>query len=215
MKRTPSEASRTTVLRLFLNMVVSPRWEERRRGLRRSRYPAETTAVPPEPTQPGGPGSRLRDVGAGPSRGLAREQGLRTMATTHISLGPIERYLQTLWERDGSDLLLTAYSKPLVRIDGQLLPIEDEPVLDQDHCRAPRAVGADRGAQAGAAHRQGGRLLVLLERRGPLPGQLLLPDGHALDVAADHPAQAADPRPARPAARDRVLRQPARRDSCW
>ena len=42
------------------------------------------------------------------------------MAITHISLGPIERYLQMLWERNGSDLLLTAYSKPLMRIDGQL-----------------------------------------------------------------------------------------------
>jgi hypothetical protein len=53
---------------------------------------------------------------------------------THVSLGPIERYLQVLWERNASDLLLTAYSKPLVRIDGQLLPLEDETGLDQDHC---------------------------------------------------------------------------------
>ena len=56
------------------------------------------------------------------------------MAMTHVSLGPIERYLQVLWERNASDLLLTAYSKPLVRIDGQLLPLEDEAELDQDHC---------------------------------------------------------------------------------
>src|SRR5215470_7853853 len=55
------------------------------------------------------------------------------MAISHVSLGPIERYLQILWERNGSDLLLTAYNKPLVRIDGQLLPLDDEPVLDQDH----------------------------------------------------------------------------------
>jgi twitching motility protein PilT len=55
------------------------------------------------------------------------------MAISHVSLGPIERYLNVLWERGGSDLLLTAYNKPLVRIDGQLLPIDGEPVLDQDH----------------------------------------------------------------------------------
>src|SRR3954453_7150704 len=55
------------------------------------------------------------------------------MAVTHISLGPIEQYLQVLWERNGSDLLLTAYSKPLVRIDGQLIPLDDEPQLHQDH----------------------------------------------------------------------------------
>ncbi len=52
----------------------------------------------------------------------------------HIDLGLIEPYLQTLWERRGTDLLLTAHNKPLVRIDGQLLPLEDEPVLDEDHC---------------------------------------------------------------------------------
>jgi len=56
------------------------------------------------------------------------------MAITHVSLGPIERYLQMVWERNASDLLLTAYSKPLVRIDGELLPLEDEPELDRDHC---------------------------------------------------------------------------------
>jgi twitching motility protein PilT len=56
------------------------------------------------------------------------------MATTHVSLGPIERYLQMVWDRNASDLLLTAYSRPLVRIDGQLLPLEGEPELDQDHC---------------------------------------------------------------------------------
>jgi twitching motility protein PilT len=56
------------------------------------------------------------------------------MAITHVSLGPIERYLQILWERGGSDLLLTAYNRPLVRVAGQLLPLEDEPELDQDHC---------------------------------------------------------------------------------
>jgi len=56
------------------------------------------------------------------------------MAVTHVSLGPIEQYLKVLWERNGSDLLSTAYNKPLVRIDGQLMQLEDEPVLDQDHC---------------------------------------------------------------------------------
>ncbi len=52
---------------------------------------------------------------------------------TGISLEPVERYLQLLWDRSGTDLLLTAYSKPLVRIDGQLLPIDSDPVLDGDH----------------------------------------------------------------------------------
>ena len=54
------------------------------------------------------------------------------MSGVGISTKPIERYLAVLWERGGSDLLITAYSPPLMRIDGELIPIPDEPVLDQD-----------------------------------------------------------------------------------
>jgi twitching motility protein PilT len=49
-----------------------------------------------------------------------------------ISSEPIERYLAALWERGGSDLLLTAFSPPLMRIDGELIPMPGEPVLDLD-----------------------------------------------------------------------------------
>jgi twitching motility protein PilT len=49
-----------------------------------------------------------------------------------VSLEPIERYLEVLWERGGSDLLITAFSPVLMRVDGQLVPIPGEPVLDQD-----------------------------------------------------------------------------------
>ncbi|MGQ0826156.1 MAG: type IV pilus twitching motility protein PilT [Actinomycetota bacterium] len=55
------------------------------------------------------------------------------MAISAISLAPIDRFLQTLWERGGSDLLLVAGNRPLVRVDGQLNPIEEEPILDEDH----------------------------------------------------------------------------------
>ena len=75
--------------------------------------------------------------------------------------------------------------------------------------RSPRPQRPDRGSQAGAPDQQRGRLLVLVERRRPVPGQLLLPDGQPGDGAADHPAEAADLRRAGPAAGDRVLRQPA------
>jgi twitching motility protein PilT len=49
-----------------------------------------------------------------------------------VSLQPIERYLATLWERGGSDLLITAFSPVLMRVDGELAPIPGEPVLDAD-----------------------------------------------------------------------------------
>jgi twitching motility protein PilT len=49
-----------------------------------------------------------------------------------VKLAPIEPYLAALWERGGSDLLITADSAPLIRVDGQLFPIPGEAVLDQD-----------------------------------------------------------------------------------
>jgi twitching motility protein PilT len=49
-----------------------------------------------------------------------------------VAIEPIERYLSVLWERGGSDLLITAYSPPLMRVDGQLVPIPGEPSLDKD-----------------------------------------------------------------------------------
>ena len=55
------------------------------------------------------------------------------MSLGGVTIAPIERYLATLWERGGSDLLITAFSPPLMRIDGQLIPIPGEPELDQDH----------------------------------------------------------------------------------
>jgi twitching motility protein PilT len=50
----------------------------------------------------------------------------------NITTGPIDRYLQTLWEHKGSDLLLVAGAAPTVRIDGELRPIGGEDALDAD-----------------------------------------------------------------------------------
>ncbi|MGZ3689684.1 MAG: ATPase, T2SS/T4P/T4SS family, partial [Bdellovibrionota bacterium] len=54
------------------------------------------------------------------------------MSLGGVNLEPIERYLTTLWEAGASDLLLTAFSPPLMRVDGRLVPIPGEPELDQD-----------------------------------------------------------------------------------
>jgi twitching motility protein PilT len=48
-----------------------------------------------------------------------------------VTIAPIERYLATVWEAGGSDLLITAFSPALMRVDGQLIPIPGEPELDQ------------------------------------------------------------------------------------
>ena len=54
------------------------------------------------------------------------------MSTGSVNTAPIERYLDALWERGGSDLLITAFSPPLMRVEGQLIPIPGEALLDQD-----------------------------------------------------------------------------------
>src|SRR5438093_12026653 len=37
---------------------------------------------------------------------------------------PIDKYLKELWERNGTDLMLTAGAPPLVRIDGMVRPVD-------------------------------------------------------------------------------------------
>jgi twitching motility protein PilT len=55
------------------------------------------------------------------------------MSLGGVTIAPIERYLEMMWEQGGSDLLITAFSAPLMRVDGQLIPIPGEPALDADH----------------------------------------------------------------------------------
>jgi twitching motility protein PilT len=50
--------------------------------------------------------------------------------------GTIDRFLAILWEKKGSDLLLTVDSPPRIRVDGKLTPISGEAVLgaaDMEH----------------------------------------------------------------------------------
>jgi twitching motility protein PilT len=44
----------------------------------------------------------------------------------------IDPWLQVLWDKQGSDLLLVSGSKPRVRVDGGLRPLESAPVLTGD-----------------------------------------------------------------------------------
>ncbi len=47
----------------------------------------------------------------------------------------IEPWIDQLWDRGGSDLLLSSGSAPRVRVDGKLVPLEDAPVLKGDQIR--------------------------------------------------------------------------------
>lgn len=51
---------------------------------------------------------------------------------TKEPLSNIEPWLQILWEKKGSDLLLAANSAPRIRVDGKLRPVENTPVLSGD-----------------------------------------------------------------------------------
>jgi twitching motility protein PilT len=45
------------------------------------------------------------------------------------SVAPVERYVEELWKRDATDLLLTVGAPPLMRIDGALTPAPESAVL--------------------------------------------------------------------------------------
>jgi twitching motility protein PilT len=48
---------------------------------------------------------------------------------SNANIEPIAPWLETLWDRRGSDLLLVTGSQPRVRVDGKLSPLEGTPVL--------------------------------------------------------------------------------------
>ncbi len=62
-----------------------------------------------------------------------------------INVEPVDRYLRTLFEHKGSDLLLVAGAPPMVRIDGDLRPIGGEEPLTAERCDATivAMLGAD------------------------------------------------------------------------
>ena len=49
----------------------------------------------------------------------------------NITEGDLARYVTTVWDAGGTDVLLTAGAKPFSRIDGRLIPQDDEVVLDE------------------------------------------------------------------------------------
>jgi twitching motility protein PilT len=64
-------------------------------------------------------------------------------------LSPIDPYLRELWRRQASDLLLTARTPPLLRIDGHLEPLPGAPALDAadlEHI-VPTVLGSELAAR--------------------------------------------------------------------
>ena len=52
---------------------------------------------------------------------------------TTVKTDAIEAWVEELWDRKGTDLLLTAGAPPLMRLDGQMTPVAGVGALDADH----------------------------------------------------------------------------------
>ncbi len=50
--------------------------------------------------------------------------------------GSVDHWLQILWDKGGSDLLLAGGSAPRIRVDGKLIPVEGSPTLSADDVSA-------------------------------------------------------------------------------
>jgi twitching motility protein PilT len=55
-----------------------------------------------------------------------------SQAQPQITVTQIDRWLRQLWELKGTDLLITSGAPPLVRVDGEIKPLELEEVLRPD-----------------------------------------------------------------------------------
>jgi len=63
------------------------------------------------------------------------------MTLSHIDTTPIEGLVRELWDRGGTDIHITAGSPPLLRIDGELYPVEGHaPILAEDTERLAQAM---------------------------------------------------------------------------
>mgnify|MGYP000895777086 CR=1 FL=1 len=51
---------------------------------------------------------------------------------SEVNIDVIEPWIKELWDRGASDLLITAGSRPLIRVDGELTPIQRADALDGD-----------------------------------------------------------------------------------
>ena len=60
------------------------------------------------------------------------------MADVNTAL--IDSYLQTLWDREGTDVLIVAGSPPLMRLDGEIVPLDERPLRPEDTARLVRGV---------------------------------------------------------------------------
>ena len=49
--------------------------------------------------------------------------------------GQLENYIRLMWARKGTDLLFAVHVPPMLRLDGDLIPIEGQPELTEEDVR--------------------------------------------------------------------------------
>ncbi|MCU1426087.1 MAG: twitching motility protein PilT [Actinomycetia bacterium] len=73
---------------------------------------------------------------------------------SEVNTALIDGYLQTMWDRHGTDVLLVAGAPPLMRHDGQITPLGDHPLRPEDTARTVRGVLAGELWDAFVAERE-------------------------------------------------------------
>ena len=59
---------------------------------------------------------------------------------SEVNTALIDSYLSTLWDRKGTDVLIVAGAPPLMRLDGQIVPLDERPLRPEDTSRLVRGV---------------------------------------------------------------------------
>ena len=59
---------------------------------------------------------------------------------TEVNTALVDSYLATLWDRQGTDVLIVAGAPPLMRLDGEIVPLDERPLRPEDTTRLVRGL---------------------------------------------------------------------------
>ena len=93
--------------------------------------------------------------------------------------GELENYVRYMWAKQGTDLLLSVDGPPMVRIDGDLAPIPEQPELTEATIQGFLVQILDPKQRVDLDTELDVDFALSWQSRGPLAGQRLLPAGRA------------------------------------
>jgi twitching motility protein PilT len=59
---------------------------------------------------------------------------------TEVNTALVDSYLATLWDRQGTDVLIVSGAPPLMRLDGEIVPLDERPLRPEDTARIVRGL---------------------------------------------------------------------------